>query len=136
VLRVGTNLAICTALSSWRWSLRGASRYGSAGNHPARADRRTGIDPVALPATFTLPPHLAPDPRHTGCFADASFAVDERIDGCVVRRQDRHADMKRADGCRCSRDAGVDAAHALVLAALALRCGEDPVDTAFAPREG
>ena len=56
--------------------------------------------PVALPATFTLAAALgARALAKQGVLPTRLSAVDEAaIDGCLVRRQDRHADAKRADG--------------------------------------
>ena len=56
--------------------------------------------PVALPATFTLAAALgARALAKRGVLPTRLSAVDEAaIDGCAVRRQDRHADPERADG--------------------------------------
>ncbi len=56
--------------------------------------------PVALPATFTLAAALgARALAKLGVLPTRLSAVDEAaIDGCLVCRQDRHADPQRADG--------------------------------------
>ena len=63
--------------------------------------------PVALPATFTLAAALgARALARQGVLPTRLSAVDEAaIDGCFVRRQDRHADPQRADGNDRASDA-------------------------------
>ena len=63
--------------------------------------------PVALPATFTLAAALgARALAKLGVLPTRLSAVDEAAnDGCLVRRQDRHADPERADGDDRSSDA-------------------------------
>ncbi len=63
--------------------------------------------PVALPATFTLAAALgARALAKRGVLPTRLSAVDEAAnDGCLVRRQDRHADPERADGDDRSSDA-------------------------------